>query len=213
MQNPQQVPIKSLRVAFHTDNGIESPTQEIAAVVKQAAEALAKAGVAVEEARPPAIAQSYEIFLGLFTADGGLGIEALLREAGTTRVHPLMQRVLELQRVHAKSMPEFVLLVGRWDAFRRAMLSFLDHYDVILCPVCAFPGMVHGSTYDRLRAFSYTMTYNLTGWPAAVVRAGASPEGLPIGVQIAARPWREDVALAVAQLLEELLGGYQPPAL
>jgi len=83
----------------------------------------------------------------------------------------------------------------------------------VLSPVCAFPGMVHGSTYDVLEAFSYTMTYNLSGWPAAVVRAGASPEGLPIGVQVAARPWREDVALSAAQFLEGALSGFQPPAL
>jgi amidase len=57
------------------------------------------------------------------------------------------------------------------------------------------------------------MTYNLTGWPGAVVRAGTSPEGLPIGVQVVARPWREDVALAVAQFLEGALGGFQPPGL
>jgi amidase len=34
------------------------------------------------------------------------------------------------------------------------------------------------------------------------MRAGLTPDGLPVGVQIVARPWREDVALAVAQLLE-----------
>ncbi len=55
------------------------------------------------------------------------------------------------------------------------------------------------------------MTYNLTGWPAAVVRAGTSSEGLPIGVQVVARPWRDDVALAVAQHIEKVLGGWQPP--
>jgi amidase len=46
-----------------------------------------------------------------------------------------------------------------------------------------------------------------------VVRVGTSPEGLPIGVQIVTRPWREDVALAVAQYLEEVLGGWQQPPL
>jgi len=46
------------------------------------------------------------------------------------------------------------------------------------------------------------MTHNLTGWPAAVVRCGASREGLPIGIQIAAHPWREDVALALAKVIE-----------
>jgi Asp-tRNA(Asn)/Glu-tRNA(Gln) amidotransferase A subunit family amidase len=60
---------------------------------------------------------------------------------------------------------------------------------------------------------SYTGAYNLTGWPGAVVRAGSSPEGLPLGVQIVAQPWREDVALAVARHLETTLGGWQCPVL
>lgn len=57
------------------------------------------------------------------------------------------------------------------------------------------------------------MTSNLTGFPAAVVRAGATQKGLPIGVQIMARPWREDVALALAKVLEDALGGWQRPHL
>jgi amidase len=41
------------------------------------------------------------------------------------------------------------------------------------------------------------------------VRAGTSPEGLPLGVQIVARPWREDVVLAVARHVETIMGGWQ----
>ena len=85
----------------------------------------------------------------------------------------------------------------------------LKTYDVILCPVNAYPALRHGGTPDALPAFSYTSTYNLTGWPGAVVRGGTSPEGLPIGVQVVAPPWREDVALSVAQHLEIALGGWQ----
>jgi amidase len=113
------------------------------------------------------------------------------------------------------SMAQFCDLLMRWDAFRSAMLSFLPRYDVIICPVCACPAMPHGVTLDdeKVAAFSYTAPYNLTGWPAAVVRGGTSPEGLPIGVQIVAHPWREDVTLAVAQYLETMLGGWQRPPL
>jgi len=211
--DPRAVEIKSLRVAFHTDNGIARPTRETVEAVEKAAKTLSEAGAAVEEARPPGIDETYEIYLKLFSADGGAGIEALLKAAGTTRVHPLMQRVLEIQRANALSAAELGGLVARWDAFRSSMLSFLQRYDAILCPVCAFPGMVHGSTYDRLEAFSYTMTYNLTGWPAVVVRAGTSPVGLPVGVQVAVRPWREDVALALARYIEAALGGFQPAPL
>jgi hypothetical protein len=66
---------------------------------------------------------------------------------------------------------------------------------------------------DHLAGFSYTMAYNLTGWPSVVVRGGTSPEGLPIGVQVVARPWREDVALALAKKVEAVGGGWQPPTL
>ena len=57
----------------------------------------------------------------------------------------------------------------------------------------------------------YTTPFSLAGWPAATVRAGTSPEGLPIGVQLAAPPWRDDVALAAAAAVERALGGFSPP--
>ena len=210
--DPRAIDLRTLRVALHLDNGIVAPSAEIAAVLKKAAAALADGGIKVEEVRPPAIDQTYEIYLGLFTADGGAGLETLLQQAGTHRVHPLMQRVLDLQRQGAKSVAELAALVARWDAFRRDMLAFMSHYDVILCPVCSFAGMPHGSTYDRLPCFSHTMTSNLTGWPAAVVCGGRTEKGLPIGVQVVARPWREDVTLAVAQFLQGALGGWQRAA-
>ena len=45
----------------------------------------------------------------------------------------------------------------------------------------------------------------------AIVRDGTSPEGLPIGVQAVARPWREDIALALASRVESVLGGWHRP--
>ena len=59
--------------------------------------------------------------------------------------------------------------------------------------------------------FSHLMVYNLTGWPAAVVRCGTSADGLPIGVQIVARPWHDTTALAVAGYSEKVFGGWRPP--
>lgn len=211
--DPKKVDLKSLRVAFHTDNGIMSPTPETVKVVRKTAEVLSNAGMVVEENRPEGIEQSYEIFIGLLSADGGAGVEMLLQMVGTTETHPLLQRLLELARANAMTTPEFDLLMFRWAMFNSSMLSFMEKYDVIICPVCTYPALPHGATFDELRAFSYTMTYNLTGWPGAVVRGGTSPEGLPIGVQVVARPWREDVALAVAQHIETALGSLQPPPL
>jgi amidase len=105
--------------------------------------------------------------------------------------------------------------LAQWDIFRATMLSIFARYDAILCPVNAFPAPLHGRTFDDnyLPGFSYTTAYNLTGWPSVVVRGGSSPEGMPIGIQVVARPWREDIALALAQQVEAISGGWQPPAL
>ena len=205
------VDVKKLRVAFHTDNGIAAPEPEVAEAVRKAATALTEAGAKVDEALPPGIGETFEIYRGLFCADGGAGLKALIELAGTREIHPLLQQALDIQQKHGISMADYGALVGRWDAFRSRMLSFMGSYDAILSPVCNFAGMVHGSTYQQLPSFSYTMAHNLTGWPAVVVRATNSAAGLPIGVQIAARPWHEHVALAVARQIEEALGGWQQP--
>jgi amidase len=55
------------------------------------------------------------------------------------------------------------------------------------------------------------MIHNLTGWPVAVVRVGTAANGLPIGMQLAAKPWREDVVLAIAHHLEEAVGVWPEP--
>lgn len=114
-------------------------------------------------------------------------------------------------RLSASPGSEIVELFVDWDQFREEMLRFMDRYDAILCPADQRPALLYGE--KNVLQFNYTLPFSLTGYPCVVVRAGTSPEGLPIGVQIVARPWREDVALAVAKQIESALGGWQPPPL
>jgi amidase len=215
LDDPRNVELKSLRVAFYIDNGIMTPTHETSGIVRTAVHALADVGAFVEEARPAGIEHSYEIFRDLFAADGGAGVQRLLQMAGTTDIHPFVQQLGDILRPYAMTSAEFSGLLVRWDMFRSTLLSFLEKYDVIICPVCATPAWPHSSTITEEQFFagSYSITYNLTGWPGVAVRGGTSPEGLPIGVQVVARPWCEDVALAVGQHLETVLGGWQRPNL
>ena len=213
-RDPHAVSLKGLRVAVHTDNGIMAPTAETQLAVRDAAKALADAGAIIEEARPGGIEQCMEIFLGIANADAGENMKRLLAAVGTQQTHALLTPLLSPTLEH-RSAGFLHGLLARADMYRSAMLSFLRNYDLVLCPVNALPAINHGDylKQDVLPAFSYTIAYNLTGWPGAVVRGGTSPEGLPIGVQCLARPWREDVALAAAQHLETALGGYQRPPL
>ncbi len=211
--DPQSVNVQGLRVAMHTDNGIKTPTPETMATVRAAADALSNAGLAITEQRPAALERAADLANTLSSADGRAWTRRLLGKSGTSELHPwLSQRMEEAEPM---DVGDFTALLEDVDAYRSEMLTFFQAYDVILCPVCAFPAPPHGTTMEpetRL-GFSYTGAYNLTGWPGAVVRGGTSPEGLPIGVQVVARPWHEDVALAVAQQLERSLGGWQRPSL
>lgn len=214
--DPGAVGLKNLRVVFYTDNGILSPTPETAEVVKKTVKVLSDLVMSVEENCPKEIERTYDIWWGLASADRGAGVQAILKLAGTTELHLYMKRFLDVQLAAKPMVPsDFGSLILGWDTFCSAMTRFFENYDVIICPVIAFPAQEHGFIMqkDKDLGFSYCFTYNLTGWPAVVVRGGTSPEGLPIGVQVVARPWREEVALAVAQHIETALGGWKPPKL
>ncbi len=207
--DPRVVRLAGLRVAFFVDNGLYSPTSEIAEAVRRAAKALAAAGCELEEVRPLGIEETLEIFGALMVADGGAALERILTEAGTGRDETTLGVLLGLPGLGA---PELAALLDRWDGLRARLLAFVEDRDVLLSPPCGIPACRHGGVADALAAFSYSMTWNLTGWPAAVVRAGASSGGLPVGVQVVAKPWRDDVALAAARAIEVALGGdVRPP--
>lgn len=209
--DPDGVEFKGLRAAVCTDNGIATPEPEVAQAVREAAGSLSEIGVTTEETWPQEAVELTRIWLAILVADGGAWIQRLLARAGTTEVHPMVSdRFFGVEPISA---PEFTELLSEWDRLRSAMLSFMTGYDVVVCPSSAFPAAPHGELSTKGNGHTYSRIFNLVGWPAVVVRCGTSPQGLPIGVQIAARPWREDVALAVATHLEKTLGGWQPPPL
>ena len=212
---PGRVSLSRLRAAWHTDNGLFSPTAEIAGVVRQAAAALSERGLEIEaEVPPPVPALKGRLDeIDNWIPDGGAWVRRLLRQAGTEEHHPLLDAsVDEEQEI---STAELTKRLQRIDEFRSQMLSFMENYDVIVCPGNALTAIPHGTSRQRdvAPAFIYTWLYNIVGWPGAVVRCGTSSEGLPIGVQVLARPWREDVAVAVAGYLESVMGGYQRPTI
>jgi amidase len=207
-QDPRQLDVEGLRIAFFTDNGVMPPDPATEAVVRRAGRELG-----AEEIRPPLVERSYELEMRFLGPDGGDGLRDFAKAIGSFEAHPLFEGWLKKLESCRTTVAGFAQLWGELDEFRNAMFGFLNDYDAIVSPVAAFPALPHGiSTAEFVfPGFSYTMTHNMTGWPAAVVRCGATPDGLPVGVQVAAGPWREDVALAVALRLEQALGGWKAP--
>ena len=205
------VDFRTLRIAVHADNGVYSPTKDTVRVVSDAAVALRKADCSVVERRPEELSKVYALGNRLWRLGGSPMVKRLLATAGTETVSEPLRPWLKAPMSPPKD--EWTDLLEQLDRSRGNMLSFFENYDAILCPACAFPAPQHGATLreDLDAAFSYSEVYNYVGWPGAVIRCGTSGEGLPIGVQVVARPWREDVALALAHRLESDFGGWKPP--
>jgi len=101
-------------------------------------------------------------------------------------------------------------LLRRWDAFRGTVLKFMSRFDVVLSPVAPDVAPLYKAKVVGDHMFSYTVPYSLSGNPCVVVRAGTSPENMPIGVQVVARNFNDLIALRAARAIEKALGGWRP---
>ena len=204
------VDISNLRVAFYTDSpGFKPPDEDTRNTVRSAVNALTNIVASIEEDVPQPLSHVPDLNDRTSEGDGGAGTRRLLDKIGATDISPRLAKWLD----EAKLIPtaEFTKALEDLDRYRSDMLQFMRGYDVIISPTTAMAAQPHGE-YSKEEGYAiYTHPYNLTGWPAAVVRCGTSSEGLPIGVQVVTRPWREDVSLAVAAFLESVLGGWQKP--
>src|SRR5712691_6766570 len=135
------VSLTGLRVAMHTDNGIMASTPETAAAVRAAAAALVDAGARVEEDRPAMLERTADLANNLSGGDGRAWVRRLLQRAGTTEIHPLLRQ--RFDEAKAFEVAEFTAVLEEVDRFRSGMLTFMEQYDVILCPTCAYPAPPH----------------------------------------------------------------------
>lgn len=213
LRDPADVELGSLRLAYYTEvDGFQPPHGDVSAAAQAAVSALAEVVASVEEDAPPALSRFNDLSRGVMMGDGRAWVMRMLERCGTERMSPFLEQ--GFGEAEPVSSAEYSETLEQQDQFRSEMLGFIQNYDAIVAPVASMPAPPHGATYaPENRTMFYTGPYNLAGWPGAVVRCGTSADGLPIGVQVLAAPWREDIALALAAALESALGGYVRPLL
>jgi amidase len=200
---------KELRMAFYLDTGgYHQPTAETVSMIRSVVDGLSPGFRSVTESAPPLVAEGLAIMQKARGAGGGSHIQRTAQRYGTEKLYPMVA-----SRVTGKTLPasEFTFLLEEEDRIRREQLRWIRDFDVIVCPVHAHAALRHGETVRS--SASYRTIYNLNGWPAGVVRGGTTSEGLPMGVQVIGRPWREDVVFRVMAMIEERTGGWKPPEL
>ena len=212
LRDAASVDVSSLRVAWFADNGIRTPTAETKAAVKAAVDAMAATGAACEEQVPPDLADARPAWEAVVRADGFAWLWRLIADAGTPgRGSYDTFGWVRLRPGEPVDGDAVSAAIERADAVRSSLLRWFAPYDLLVSPVLPGPAVRHGETLSADYGDTYSEVHNLTGWPAVTVRAGTSPDGLPIGVQLVAHPWREDVALAAARVVEAATGGWRAP--
>jgi amidase len=210
--DPAEVEVGKLRVAFYAANGVAEITPETVDIVKKAAAFFADNGNPVKEDYPKEIIMELEEIRSAISPVSGPGLLELAKKWGTKAISPTITA-----RANRKlpSTAELTALLEKQDANRSRLLGWIKNYDIVINPVMPKPAqpLNAGEQPRGGPGSSYVGVHNTSGYPVAVVRAGTSPEGLPIGVQIIGQPWMEAKVLAAAAFLEGKTGGWSKPAI
>jgi amidase len=203
---PRHARLGDFRVGVVLDHQYAPVSSEVSALLSDAVDALARGGATVVEGWPDGVdpVRSYESFgfhVRLFFAFQQPGEEFA-------------------------TLPEVVDHENRRMAARAAWNRYFDETDVFLCPVNFTPAFPHDPrpfeartiwTPDGERPYDnqpfWVSHASLPGLPAVAAPIGRTPGGLPVGAQILGPLHEDDTAITFAELLGDVIGGYEPPPL
>ena len=202
-----------MRVALVPEPGGGSTAPEIAAGVRAAGEALAAAGYVVEEVSPPMVEEAIDTWA-----------RWLIGELMVMK--PLLSTVMSEEAMvflgaaettfGPVSFEDFFALMQRRHDIAMAWSAFFEEHPIVVGPTWTQPPFEHGFDVTSeeagmavLELMRFVTPMNLLGLPVACVPAGTA-NGLPLGVQVVGRWFREDTCLDAAQAIEDGLGTITP---
>jgi len=218
LREPSLDELRSNRIGVFEDDDMVPVTAETRAAIQCAASVLREAGFRVEPFRPSTLELLRKLWWKFFVQCGAMFYAPAIR-GREAQLSPIFNEFLSI----AAAAPPLNAtdLLNAWaelDLLRARTLEEMRRYPVLLCSVASVPAFRHGErawtieghTVHYLDAWRHTQWFNALAAPAAVVPVGRSPEGLPIGVQIVARPFEDETALGIASIVDAAFG-YRPP--
>ena len=210
---------KVYTIGWFDEDGLTPVTPETREALAIAAAALEKRGFRIKRFRPESLEVARKLWQIFFVQCGAMFYEPTI--AGRrSELSPTFLDFLSLADAQPALTPESLLQAwAESDLVRGRLLAEMEQCPLLLLPVSSAPAFRHGERewviddkkVKYLDAMRYTQWFNLLASPAAVVPIARSSEGLPIGVQIAGRPYEDEVVLAVARVLDAEFGYVTPP--
>lgn len=201
---------RPIRVAF-TRNAHGYPMHPgIAAALEQVAGWLAGAGYAVEEVEPPSITEPARAWFAVGIAEMKVMLYPLARQHGSRTIQEIFGWYDQMANV--VDAGGYMLGVADRTRMTRQWSVFLDDHPLVLTPFLMRPtfswnydAQGFAQTKDLFDASIYSYGVNYLGLPAGVVPVGLV-DGLPAGVQIVGRRFREDLILDAMTVVEAQTG-------
>lgn len=198
---------RPIRVALSVDPVGHGVHREVAAAVRLAGQILAAAGYVVEERAPPGFAEAAQDWDAFAHGEAGRFMAeafASLADDGARDTYRYM-----LAHCPPLDVEGYMRLAARRTTRQRDWAVFQQDWPLVLCPVSAEPPFPQGldvagqQGFDAVyRAQQALLATPLLGLPSVAVPTGLTEAGLPMGVQIIAPRWREDLALDAAEVVE-----------
>ncbi len=219
LRTPSLADLRTQTIGYFEDDGLVGVTPETRAAVQDAVRALCYAGFHLEPFRPQTLELLRKLWWKFFVQCGAMFYEPTIR-GKEGMLSPIFREFLGFAEAAGPlSASELLDAWAELDLLRGRTLREMETTPILLCPVASVPAFKHGqrswiidgAKVDYLDAMRHTQWFNALAAPAAVVPVGQSPEGLPIGVQVIARPWQDEDALAVAGVIDQAFGYRLPP--
>jgi amidase len=209
------------RIAWSAVPLMDAPVDaEIAAAVRKAAETLLELGHKVEEAAPPIdLAAIDDACMGVWFFAFDRRLDGYARKVGREVCRDTVEAATFRFYEFARSMPHtrFLDALAYMNKARRDVGAFFTRYDVWLTPTTAqvAPRLgVYNMNIDlpprdfiarEEKSQQFMVLYNVTGQPAISLPIAMHSTGLPIGVQLAARPAEDHRLIELGAVLEEAM--------
>jgi aspartyl-tRNA(Asn)/glutamyl-tRNA(Gln) amidotransferase subunit A len=180
----------------------ERPTSDVDAAMRAAVDLFARDGAHVGELELPRTDELRE------TQAVVIGTEAGAYHRERLAAHREDYGADVARRIDAglaRSGTEYARARRTRDELRRAYAAAAAEWDAIILPTTPTTAPLRAGQ-DAIAAAAaltaYTSPFNLTGLPAISIPCGFDGAGLPIGLQLVARPWAEARLLRIARAYE-----------
>ena len=213
---PPSLPEKkeALRVAVSTNPGGLGVDPAVAAAVQEAAQHLEDAGYPVEEVdNLPCIEEFVPMWSKLLFTELKVTTEEYAEKYGSPELKLTFKLYFEAEK--PCDLAQYIAVFSERTRIIREWDLFFEKYPLVLTPYSCEPPFplskepANVGTVERLKqwhnAIRMSVGMNLTGHPAAAVPTGLH-EGIPIGVQIAGRRFRDEQVLDAAEAIENATG-------